>query len=34
MVTAIVIIVLLGLFDALLFIACCELERHEEDRDE
>lgn len=32
MISAIIILVLLGLMDVMLFVACCELERDEEER--
>lgn len=34
MISAIIIIVLLGLMDAMLFLACFELEKQQEERDE
>lgn len=33
MISAIIILVLLGLMDVMLFVACCELEREEEERE-
>lgn len=33
MISAIIILVLLGLLDVMLFVACCELERDEEERE-
>ena len=32
MISAIIILVLLGLMDVMLFVACCELEREEEEK--